>query len=206
MPRKKQGPSLVRSPVSNVELVTLAVFLVGGDKNEVDTEDIAIKVNELAPGRFTWRKYKDQINIELVRAFLSDAKKPKNGGYLRGTGTAGWLLTDDGLKFAQDSVASLGVPSNPVERLSPAERRRRRHEQSRVLASEAFRKYAAGEFDDVSQRDASEVFRLNEYIVGDPRRVKVQKLLNVLGDDKDVGEALRFFAQLALGRAPDEHA
>ena len=31
------------------ELVTIAVYLVGGDTHGVDTEDVAIKVNELSP-------------------------------------------------------------------------------------------------------------------------------------------------------------
>jgi hypothetical protein len=67
--------------LANHEIVTLAVYLLGGDSQRIDTEDIAKKVNELAPGRFTWRKYLDQINIENVRTFLSDAKKSKNGCY-----------------------------------------------------------------------------------------------------------------------------
>lgn len=46
--------------LSNNEIVTLAVFLLGGDSHCVDTEDVAVKVNEIAPGRFTWRKYPDQ--------------------------------------------------------------------------------------------------------------------------------------------------
>jgi hypothetical protein len=72
--------------LANHEIVTLAVYLLGGEAHKVDTEDIAKKSNELAPGRFTWRKYSDQINIEHIRAFLSDAKKPKNGAYLTGVG------------------------------------------------------------------------------------------------------------------------
>ena|SRR5690348_2011607 len=72
--------------LNNHEIVTLAVYLIGGDTQYVDTEDVAFKANEIAPGRFTWRKYRSQINIENVRTFLSDAKKQKNGGYLRGAG------------------------------------------------------------------------------------------------------------------------
>jgi hypothetical protein len=64
--------------LSNHEIVTLAVYLLGGGTHHIDTEDIAIRANALAPGRFTWRKYPGQINIENVRTFLSDAKKPKN--------------------------------------------------------------------------------------------------------------------------------
>jgi hypothetical protein len=56
--------------LSNHEIVTLAAYLLGGDTQYVDTEDVAVKANELAPGRFTWRKYRNQINIENVRTFL----------------------------------------------------------------------------------------------------------------------------------------
>jgi len=44
-----------RKDPANREIVTLAVYLLGGDAHWVDTEDIAKKANELAPGRFTWR-------------------------------------------------------------------------------------------------------------------------------------------------------
>ena len=74
--------------LTNLEIMTLAVYLLGGESKRIDTEDVAVKANGLMPGRFSWRKYKDQINIEIVRAFLSDAKKPKNGAYLSGTGQA----------------------------------------------------------------------------------------------------------------------
>jgi hypothetical protein len=70
--------------LSNHEIVTLAVYLLGGDSKRIDTEDVAVKANELAPERFAWRKYPNQINIENVRTFLSDAKKLKNEAYLIG--------------------------------------------------------------------------------------------------------------------------
>jgi hypothetical protein len=62
---------------ANHELVTLAVYLLGGDSKPIDTEDVAIKTNELAPRRFTWRKYPDQINIDTVRKRLWDATNKK---------------------------------------------------------------------------------------------------------------------------------
>ena len=67
----------MRKSFSNHEIVTLAVYLLGGESKAIDTEDVAVKANEIAPGRFNWRKYPHQINIENVRTFLSDAKKPK---------------------------------------------------------------------------------------------------------------------------------
>lgn len=56
--------------LSNSETVLVAVYLLRGDSNSVDTEDVAVKANELAPGAFTWRKYRDQINLEIVRVVL----------------------------------------------------------------------------------------------------------------------------------------
>src|SRR5262245_4834111 len=76
--------------ISQLEVVTLAVFLLGGDEQVVDTEDVAMKVNAIAPGRFSWRKYPEQVNLELVRVFLSDAKKPEFGGLVSGSGARGW--------------------------------------------------------------------------------------------------------------------
>lgn len=90
----KKATATTQKGLSNHEIVTLAVYLLGGDTQYVDTEDAAVKANETAPGRFTWRKYRDQINIENFRTFLSDAKKQKNGSYLRGTGKDGRLLSE----------------------------------------------------------------------------------------------------------------
>ena len=75
--------------MSLVDVVTWAVFLLGGDLNPVDTEDVAVKAHDLAPGRFAWQKYPGQINLELVRVHLSDAKKVNNGRRLSGSGRQG---------------------------------------------------------------------------------------------------------------------
>src|SRR5262245_15242818 len=109
------------------ELLTVAVYLAGGEAREVDTEDVAVTVNEIAPGRCCWRKYPEQINIEIVRAFLSDAKKKKDGAYLSGSGSTGWLLTQSGFQFAIHHVAELknGLPR--VERLTAVEKARKRN-------------------------------------------------------------------------------
>ena len=69
----------MKESFSNIEIVTLAIYLLGGNSKYIDTEDIAVKSSELAPGRFTWRKYPDQINIDNIRKRLSDAKDQKKG-------------------------------------------------------------------------------------------------------------------------------
>jgi hypothetical protein len=101
---KKRQEKNLTNQLAQYEIVTLAVYLLGGDQNAVDTEDAAIKAHQLAPGCFTWRKYPDQINLELVRANLSNAKKPQNGELLLGSGRTGWSLTKAGLKWARGAV------------------------------------------------------------------------------------------------------
>src|SRR4051794_5780323 len=90
---------------SQAELVTLAVYRLGGAQRAVDTEDIAVEANKLAPGRFSWRKYPDQINLELIRVHLSDAKK--RNGMLIGAGRTGWRLTQEGLNWAEKADGSI---------------------------------------------------------------------------------------------------
>ncbi len=85
----KQPP---KSKYANHELVTIAILLLGGDSRPVDLEDIAVQVNDLAPGRFAWRKYTSQINIKYVDDALRDAKKIKNGSYVLKSSKDEWLL------------------------------------------------------------------------------------------------------------------
>ena len=90
--------------LSNMEIVTLAVYFLGGQSRYVDTEDIAVKANELAPGRFTWVKYTSQINIHTIKTHLWDAKSERKGGLLLGSEKEGWMLSSSGHSLAQ------GVP------------------------------------------------------------------------------------------------
>src|SRR5712691_1850334 len=66
------------------EVAVAAIYLLGGAERSIDTEDAAVKCYQLAPTLFSWQKHKDQINLELVRVVLSNAKKPQNGALLSG--------------------------------------------------------------------------------------------------------------------------
>jgi hypothetical protein len=92
---------------SQSEVVTLAVYLLGSGQRAIDTEDVAVEAHRLAPGRFAWTKYPDQINLELVRVYLSDAKKPDKGEMLIGSGRTGWRLTQRGLAWAQKAAPEI---------------------------------------------------------------------------------------------------
>jgi len=173
--------------LANHEIVTLAVYLLGGETQRVDTEDIAIKANALAHGRFTWRKYPDQINIDAVRKRLWDAAKPEKGGYLQGTEREGWVLTPAGLRFANTNRTILQTAGLERKPQSSKERNWQRRERERMLTSEAFAKFIAGRQDAISGQEAESFFRVDAYVTGGAREEKILRTKNAFGDDPDLG-------------------
>lgn len=184
--------------ISNHELVALAVFLLGGATRPIDTEDIAKKADELAPGRFSWRKYKDQINLELIRVFLSDAKKEKNGALVDGSGSLGWQLTQNGLTKSKQLRSHVKNVNLVRETVSPAEKKWRSTEKTRLLSSDAFQIFSKTGISSVPLHAIEAFFRLNDYILGAARERKVNRVHNAFSDDAVLGEAVKNFAEIAL--------
>src|SRR6266487_1321916 len=139
MLRKSISSREKSSNLANHEIVTIALLLCGGDARSIDTEDIAVKANEIAPGRFSWRKYPDQINIDTVRKRLWDARKDDKCGFVLGSEKDGWQLTEKGLKFAKKARKS-AKGGYPAARSSLRERRFARAEKLRMLETDAFAK------------------------------------------------------------------
>jgi hypothetical protein len=183
--------TLKAKSLSNHEIVTLAVYLLGGDTMRIDHEDVAVKANELAPGRFTWRKYKNQINIKNISAFLWDARKPKNGGYLIGTDVDGWMLTEQGLKFVKANLGGLKSSTLGRNPLNPKERSLLRRERERLLATDAFAKFASNQGDAISLREAESFFRVDAYVTGDARAEKILRTKNRFADDAELGSLIK---------------
>jgi hypothetical protein len=186
-----QVTTAITKAFANHELVTLAVFLLGGEAKPVDLEDIAMKANEIAPGRFAWRKYSSQINIKNIDAFLWDAKKPKNGNYVLNSGKDEWVLTPVGVVFARERIAALQDVDVSRKALSAKHKNWLRSERERMRGSPAFAKFRAGELDEVSEQEAEAFFRLDSYVTGRPREQKLLRLMNVFGDDAELGDAVK---------------
>ena len=127
-----RGGECEEQTVANHQIVTLAVYLLGGESVYVDTEDIAVKADKIAPGRFAWRKYANQINIDAIRKRLSDAKKPEKGGYLLGSFKSGWLLTENGVKFAKEKIKDLDTLDLSRKPMGQQERQWRSSERLRL--------------------------------------------------------------------------
>ena len=177
-------------PLNNVEIVTLAVYLLGGHSLPVDTEDIAKKANELAPGRFIWKKYQDQINIEIVRVRLSDAKNLSKGGYLVGSTKKGWRLSELGLQFCKKRARDFTVRESELEKTPPmdnAEMAWQSREKARMLGSTALELLKSKGEDAVSAQEAEAFFRIDDYIVGEARKKKVHRIIDIFKNDQELG-------------------
>lgn len=179
------------------EAVTLALYALGGADAAADTEDIALRVGELAPGMFAWRKYPDLVDKELVRVALSDARLKKQwvvGSHDRG----GWLLTPTGKDFARSNEALL--EGTKEVRRSGREDRQLERERVRLLSSPAFERHRAGDFAGITADEADAFFRINLYVEGQARERKIARIENRFGDDPELGNAVRTLAALARTR------
>ena len=104
----------------NREIVVYVLGLLGGASQRVHTEDIAIKCHQLYPDAFSWTKYTNYPDKDIVRVALTDARKEKHGGLVDGrTGqnrglaaktrrspvADGWLLTQAGMDWLDRAKA-----------------------------------------------------------------------------------------------------
>jgi hypothetical protein len=176
---------------TNVEAVTLAVLLAGGDLRAVDTEDVAVKAHGLAPQHFCWAKYAQHINLDAVRRRLGDARDLAH--YVTGSGSNGWMLTALGLQFALAAIARIPSRSSRVA-TTLRTARWRKGEQRRMLATEAYAKFAAGNLSDVTRQEAERFFRIDEYVATQARHQKVARLCRAFSDDPRLGPAVAAIA------------
>jgi hypothetical protein len=187
---KKSPEKRLTRGASQTEVVTLATYLLGGAQKAVDTEDIAVEAHRLAPGRFSWKKYPDQINLELIRVYLSDAKKSDKGELLLGSGRTGWRLTQRGLKWAQQAAQNIKhiqtTRTRAQLRSGSIDEQRWRRERSRIQATQAWKMWAQGERD-IPQADAKAIFRIDSYAKGDLLEAKITRVRSLFLEDEEVG-------------------
>jgi len=195
-PAKTRGPAVKRqvTDLSNSEIVVIAAFRVGAAGVHADTEDIAVKANEIGPGRFTWKKYPEQINIDTVRKRLWDARKQ---GHLVGSERDGWLLTEIGVSFARQYKRKLGAGKGI--RLSLNERKWRRMEKARLLNTAAHLKFSSGEVSAITPREAQGFFRIDAYVSKPTIEDKILRVVNAFSDDHDIGSTVKHIASLVRG-------
>ena len=183
MTRARRGTATIRT----VDYVVVALSALGGASRPVDIEDIAMEAHRLAPHRFRWRKYPEQVDIAGVRDGLSDARKKENGELVVGDRKHGWTLTEAGIELAQiigPSIQTRGDATvNERERLDVPVRAA---ERQRVMTSRALAKAQAGHIDDVSRQEIRELFRVDRYVTEEKYKQRVSLVRNSLADEPEV--------------------
>jgi hypothetical protein len=134
----------------NRDLVVFALGLLGGEFDSVHTEDIALKCHELFPDAFSWTRYPDIPDKDIVRVALTDARKEKYGSLVEGRSgqslghhsktsrrpsSDGWALTAAGVKWFRTEGHTIGEYASSRElkdHRQQALRRLRRVLQHRV--------------------------------------------------------------------------
>jgi len=158
----------------------LSLLELGGATKSVDTEDLAIKAHELLPSAFAWKKYPEQVNLELVRVNLSNFKKPSHGTLVRGSGREGWRFTEEGIRQAvllkKSLVGSeLGVGLGSAGSVDTV---RHSRELKRLMTSQVYRDWVAGS--DVSDAGITDLLKMNHYTPASIVEIKLVRLREVV--------------------------
>ena len=101
------------------------------------------------------------------------------------------MLTSAGLKFANTNRTVLQTAGLERKPQSLKERNWQRRERERMLASDAFAKFAASRQAAISAQEAESFFRVDAYVTGSAREEKVLRAKNSFGDDPELGPLIQ---------------
>lgn len=180
------------------EAAVIALLHRGGDRTKVDTEDIALTAGETAPDLFSWVKYPQQIDKELVRVALSDAKLKKK--WAIGSHAQGWMLTGEGIAYAKANEARALERAQETRDAGQSRDPEAAKERARLLGSEALAHARRDGVTAVTDDEADAFFHLISYIRGEARERKVTYVENTFRDDPELGPIVVALATRARKR------
>lgn len=154
--------------LSNVEIVVYALSLLGGWRERIHTEDIALKCYELAPSRFSWVKYPNYPDNHTAYLSLGDAKKQKYGSLVEGESErkkekatkgiprfGGWKLSLKGVEWIEKNKAR--IESALGRRATIGRRLDTDRKLKELFYSSGFRKFVQdGEHAEISHAEFAE--------------------------------------------------
>lgn len=185
---------MLLSSMSNVHLVTIAVGNLGGYEKRVDSEDIAIHVNELAPGKFTWRKYPEHIDIQVVNQALQDARRKRNGALVVGTGAKGWMLSKAGMEwFKHIKITDGSRTGNSLGLRRDSLLASQELELRRLVNTRAYKLYFSGQIEGITRSDFFDFVKINEYFSLKARQRRYDFVESTISKDKELQALWQFF-------------
>jgi len=174
--------------LSNPELVTIAVYNLGGSITAVDLEDVAINVFNLAPKRFSWKKYENKIDLRIVLYSVNDAIKP-DVGFLKGNSKHGYMLTETGLKWIA-KIENHQIFTKSSRKLSTNDLVDK--EKDRLQRTLAYKKFTIGDTDHISIIDFREFTRVNDNFPKHLRDQRYAKIQNITDEDETLSKIWNF--------------
>ncbi len=194
---------MAKTSLNNVDYVVIAAFKAGASRGFIDTEDIAKIVSDLVPGKFMWRKYNDQIDLESVRKRLYDSRKEGQGSRMVGSDKQGWSLTSNGLKWIKVNlhiIEALSTNKNgfQIKRVKGKEGQRYKFEKNRILNSSVHEKFSRGDLDAIVLREINDLFRVDEYTTELQTENRISKILDLFFDDEYMFTMLTTILQLRV--------
>ena len=174
--------------IKNIELVTIALYEIGGATKSQDTEDIAIKADQIDNERFKWKnkKYKKYIDKGLILESLKAAKNRAIGSFLTGNDDKGWILTPGGLKFSKESKKLFPKIRVRKKRLTKTEKNYLIREQFRIVNTEAYEKHFSNRENQISQIDIKKLFKVDDYTTKKDLEKRILKLLDNFSDQDSI--------------------
>lgn len=181
--------------LSNVLLVTLAVFNLGGETKAIDIEDIAIQAYGLSPQKFAWKKYPDMIDKGVVQFALKDASIPKTGlPLLSGSIKHGYLLTSSGLDWVKSYQGQIDQKVDTTFR-SKSTSEKLVLERTRLETSLAFNKFLSGDLEGITDGDFHDFTRVNGYFPEHARVRRYTIITNAIQGYPDLESCWRYLRQ-----------
>lgn len=188
--------------MNRIELITLSMYRLGGDAKSLDIEDIAMEASRISPDTFAWRKYKDQINLELVGFAVRDGKKEKYGKLISGSHATGWRLTVHGQELGrqlEEETTESGQDIDVIPVRSKAiEKSRIEKELVRALSSNAYVEW--NETGEVGEQSMIKLLKINAYTSNDLLEIKKTRLATCKGVDDEADQFIDYVLTYKFGK------
>lgn len=184
---------------SNQEIVTIALYNLGGGIGSFDIESIAKEADKLAPGRFRWKTDPNMISDSNTWDALSNARKKK---YIlqqaQEKNTDSYLLTEDGVEFARRNLKKVKDFDQGKTRI-PISKELYDNTKLRLISSSAYKKAREDKLEQISQREYNDFFIINDYMKNIKKNEKIQKLKNLFISDKELKIIIDKIASIKIG-------
>ena len=190
---------MIKNKLSNQEIVTIALYNLGGGIGSFDIESIAKQEDKIAPGRFRWRTDPNMISDSNTWDALSNARKKK---YIlqqaQEKNTDSYLLTEEGIKFSKNNIKKIKSFDQGKIRIAVS-KEIFDNTKARLQSSIAYKKVLENKINEISSREFNDFFRLNDYMKKNQKNEKIQKIKNLFISDKEFKKIIDLIAETQNG-------